>query len=469
MGEPKNKPKDQQKVTLLRYVRTTKGWRRRPVPTGRTRGWEARIDYTQALFGDDVTALGEYQIRWYEFHQGESKARYEAAGETYTAALVALKRHRDRLDFLRSAKRFGVTPSPEATGSKPIRERIEIFLKDRQAKDQITAESTVKLYRIALGQFQAITRVHFIEEVTRETLIEFLDGLKQRGLEARTRLNKYTLVATFLRAQNEGLGKLLREYTPKVQAKEPVSYTGEDLNALLGYLHSQPCYDNLALAAEVLFKTGLREQELAFLTWEMVDLKSGVLYVKTDQHFWRRVNGEEKEEIFHTKTRKDRKLGLPIEKGLLDKLSQWRVTHPKNRFLFETAIGTPERSLLQKLRRATSQAGLNCGVCEACRRPCRNCQYCRCGKCKNCRLGRQRHCLNPHHDGYGHPCTRVQCRKWKLHRFRHTFATTAIRNGVDLGLVQELLGHAKLSTTQKYISAATETQAKSAINRAFAD
>ena len=448
----------------MRYVRTQdKGWLRRRVARGTTRGWEQRIDVDLKHFGRDVIDLGEYQLRWFENRRGTSKPRYESAGTTYVQAKKALAHRQEQLALNRVAARAGFTPPPEAQDLKPLTERLEPFLRARKATKHITAEATCDAYRRALDTFLEATKVRYAERVTGKTLEDFLTVMRERGLSDQTQLNMYAAMGAFLRVCDPRLGTIVREYTPKVKKKNPEHYERAEIDKLLAYLYARPSEQRIALAAETFWKTGLRAKELSHLTWDLVDLERGFFTIKDDRVLRLKIRGEVKTRVFHTKTRRDRVLRIPIEPELLGKLRAWRASHPADRFLFPTSKGNPDAQLLLRIKIGAHRAGLSCGQCNHCLRPCGECKQCKCGKCARCRV--KRTCINPHHGS--HPCTRIQCEKWKLHRFRHTFATTAVRKGADIGMLMNLLGHSKLSTTQIYLSAAKEEEAQAAVSNMF--
>ncbi|MDR3792297.1 MAG: site-specific integrase [Terracidiphilus sp.] len=117
---------------------------------------------------------------------------------------------------------------------------------------------------------------------------------------------------------------------------------------------------------------------------------------------------------------------VPIIGDLLDDLKKWKDEHPKTRLVVGTDSDRPNTHLLRQLKRLAKQENLNCGRCSGCRSALRECQ------------------------------------EWQLHKFRRTYATKLLRNGVDLRTVQALMGHSDLDSTLRYLrpAEADELQGK---------
>jgi len=76
----------------------------------------------------------------------------------------------------------------------------------------------------------------------------------------------------------------------------------------------------------------------------------------------------------------------------------------------------------------------------------------------------------------GGPYTRASLERWAHewgeeakvlncipHRFRHTYATTKLREGVDLALIQKLMGHTNIATTTRYARVADVSLARAVL------
>jgi integrase len=158
------------------------------------------------------------------------------------------------------------------------------------------------------------------------------------------------------------------------------------------------------LAFELMLKTGPREQELPNLEWEHVDLgKTPTVSYKSRDNF-------------RTKTGKSRT--IPLERGLADRLAVWRTKNPTSGLLFPTKDDKVEGHFLR--------------LCK---------EYAK---------------LSGQHE-----------EKFWLHKFRDTFATRALRRGVDIRMVQHWLGHASIEMTQRYLAPEQGEHAQGQINKAF--
>jgi integrase/recombinase XerD len=157
------------------------------------------------------------------------------------------------------------------------------------------------------------------------------------------------------------------------------------------------------LAFEFLLKTGAREREMSHLEW--TDLNFG----PTPTVKFQTKKG------FRTKTGKARV--VPLEWGLASKLSDWRVKNPATHYVF-TTDDKIETHFLRLCKAAATRAGMD-------------------------------------------------SQNFWLHKFRDTFATWALRRGVDPRTVQHWLGHEDLEMTMRYLAPQQGELAQGQINKAF--
>jgi integrase len=170
------------------------------------------------------------------------------------------------------------------------------------------------------------------------------------------------------------------------------------------------------LAFDFLLKTGAREREMTNLEWSDLLLGSNpTVKIQT-------------KEGFRTKTGKSRV--VPLEASLALKLEEWHEKNPASRYVFPRPDGNVERKFLDRCKRYARAASLNCGTCKAC-------------------------------------IKHQECENYYLHKFRDTFATWALRRGVDLRTVQYWMGHASIEMTMRYLAPMKGEAAQNEINKAF--
>jgi integrase/recombinase XerC len=225
-------------------------------------------------------------------------------------------------------------------------------------------------------------------------LREWMLWLYRQELEAVSIRRKVAAVrGLFQFLQREGVAainvaRLLR--LPKAPQKLPVVMTAEQMNTLLDDVAAgkleRPYPSRDRAMLEVLYGCGLRVSELAGLNLDDLD--------RAAEETWMRVRG---------KGKKERQVPLPGQ-----------AAAALERYLAERPVARDERAVFLNHR------GHRLGVR---------------GIHGIVKLYATVLCGDPS----VHP-----------HGFRHAYATHLLAGGADLRAIQELLGHARLSTTQKY-------------------
>jgi integrase/recombinase XerC len=255
---------------------------------------------------------------------------------------------------------------------------------------------TVRNYQTDLADFfKFLTKkeLTLLDEVDRHILRDYLSELVGRGIAKASIARKLSAIRSFFRylVREEIIAKnpIEQVSSPKLDRRLPSFLTQEEMGKLLNAPDlSTPLGQRDRALLELLYASGLRVSELVGLTLEQIDLESNEIRV------WGK--GSKERVVL---------MGQPAAEALKDYIKEGRARlrgEKKSKALFLDRYGQKltERSVQRLLNQYAKKAGIGKRV---------------------------------------HP-----------HMLRHTFATHLLDGGADLRVVQELLGHARLTSTQIY-------------------
>jgi integrase/recombinase XerC len=276
--------------------------------------------------------------------------------------------------------------------------------------------STIRNYRTDLMQFREFLtppgeKTLPLDELDHRIIREFVSWLYDRRLEKASVARKLAALRSFYkfcvreRLSKQNPARLVS--TPKLPKRVPRVQTAEELNAFLDNLaggsgrRGKPRAGSHRLVLkrdrailELLYASGLRVSELVGLNLGDIDRRGQML----------RVLGKGRKERvvpYGTKAQEALEAFWPVRDGILNRA---KAEHdPEAVFLNPRGRRLTDRSVRLIVKKYARLANVNWNL---------------------------------------HP-----------HSFRHAFATHLLADGADLRAIQELLGHASLSTTQRYTQA----------------
>ena len=283
---------------------------------------------------------------------------------------------------------------------------LEDFLRYEQSSNTGSIH-TQDAYRRDIStfiQFIQESGIEHLDDVDRIVIMNYVTYLQTnrpdaKALGSSSVARKLSSVRSFYRYLNEYADVVNNPFlyykAPKVRRNIPEFLFYDEMKVLLSSFSLQ---DEAQLRDramfELMYACGLRISELTSLKLEDIDLQECIVHI-------------------HGKGDKMRIVPFyPLAKNLLlrylnDVRSKW-ISNEQHSIVFinQRGKGITPRGVQYRLKEALSNSGLHMHV---------------------------------------HP-----------HMFRHSFATHLLDNGADLRLVQELLGHSSLSTTQIYTHVSTE-------------
>lgn len=267
---------------------------------------------------------------------------------------------------------------------------------DHLSVERGLSANTLAAYRRDLARYEdhlRRARPQGIKGATRKDVMDFLLRERDRGLSpvsVARELVAVRMLHQYLAAEGVLEGDVTEAIeSPKLWKKLPGYLSQQEVTELIGSAEGEgPEEVRDRALLELLYASGLRASEVSGLTLDRIDLGAGSL----------RVVGKGSKERFVPVGRSAR---VRLDKYLTEVRPQWAAsTSERAVFLTPRGKAMGRVAVWSVLRKAARKAGLAKNV---------------------------------------YP-----------HLLRHSFATHLLENGADLRVVQELLGHSDISTTQIY-------------------
>ncbi len=260
-----------------------------------------------------------------------------------------------------------------------------------------SSHHTLINYQIDLKDFNGSIKQKPLESITHTDVRLFLARMKEKNFAKRSVARKMATLRSFFRFLcREGYIKANPAtglQTPKIEKKLPLFL---DTNQVVRLIESPDTSDVYGMRdraiLETFYSSGIRVSELVGLDKDRVDFISGVL----------KVYGKGKKERLAPVGDK----ALKAMRGYIEKVDAAKIKDKKAIFLNKSGRRMSDRAVRRVVDKYIRKTSLNENISP--------------------------------------------------HSLRHSFATHLLDRGADLRSVQELLGHANLSTTQIYTHVSTE-------------
>jgi integrase/recombinase XerD len=396
------------KLSVTRKVKVDGAWVFLPVwKTGEKLDWTrlkhkgTPIPSVSGTFYLDYTPAGGKRLR-------------KAVGTHPREAKTALASQQSVV-HLRSAG-LEVKDAPEIQAYRPlsgprVAEVVDRFVDHPPLK---LRKRSVAKYSNAMLTFKAWTKKTHLSELSRADINAFMSDLVNRdGLDPSTAFDKAVIVQAVMNEHGATI-KMNKGDWPRTTDRQPSVYEPAVLAALFTAANARE-----SSLFQTFLMTGFRDQEIGFLAWDDFNPKLNTLSVTKKAALG-----------FDPKNYHERTIPIPDE--LVTILQKHRKTLAVDEYLIfptsrhNTMQGRPggqrDKHMLDTLKSLAFRAGLNCGRCQGSwkKRP---------ASCKD----------------------RPICTAFGLHKFRHTYATSMLHDGMDIVSLQKLLGHKDLESTRKYL------------------